>query len=159
MAEHDPDPVHGGTQAPGQEGGPDPREDLVDEDNPYLEALLQELDQGQEDAHDTQEARNELAISILSSASARRKIRKADHCKFCNSFNGPMDLRAHLEEREDCFILYCRMMHYKTPDALLSSLFTCLFCSTNDAQLASHLKSHNQCYQRYCEKFDVKSIR
>ena len=157
MAEQDPDPVNGGTQSPGQEGGPDPGEDLDDEDNPYLDALLEELDQ--HDAHDTQGARNELARSILSSASARRKIRKAEHCKFCNSFNGPMDLRAHLEEREDCFILYSRLMHLKTADGLLSSLFTCLFCSTNDAQLASHLRSHNQCYQRYCEKLDVTSIR
>ena len=150
---------------PGREGG-DGREE--EEDNPFLDALIQELDLPDHDPpndvpggddDETQEARNNLARAILSSASARKKIRKPDHCQFCNSFLDVMTLRAHLEEKEDCFNLYRRMLHLKTIDAILSSLFTCLYCQTTDAQLASHLKSHNQCFQRYCQKLNVTSIR
>ena len=147
--------------SPGQRGDQDNGAEVEVEHNPFLDALIEELDDAEppDDVPGGQEARKDLARTILSSASARRKIVKPEHCQFCGSFNDVMNLRAHLENREDCFNLYCRLMHLKTIDALLSSLFTCLFCQTDDLQLASHLRSHNRCFESYCQKFCVTSIR
>ena len=120
----------------------------------------EDASQGRADRNqDTQDRRNNLARTIISSTSARRKMKKPEHCHFCPSFNDITNLGDHLAENELCFNLYSRMTHLKSIDAILSSLFTCIFCPTNDGQLASHLKSHNQCFQRYCQKFDVTTVR
>ena len=129
---------------------------------PVLQGDEEEADDSQgraESDQETQDQRNNLARSIISSTSARRKMKKPENCHFCASYNDVTNLGDHLAENESCFNLYSRMTHLKKLDAILSSLFTCIFCPTNDGQLASHLKSHNHCFQRYCEKFRVTTVR
>ena len=109
--------------------------DLLDEDsqnNDEDESIPHQSSQGfetQENARiiddienlEHQTAPNLVPVSILrhlSSASAQRKAIKEDNCKFCNFFGNRWNMEEHLTNSEQCQVLYSRLMHLKTIDAL-----------------------------------------
>ena len=149
--------------------------DLLDEDsqnNDEDESIPHQSSQGfetQENARiiddienlEHQTAPNLVPVSILrhlSSASAQRKAIKQDNCKFCNFFGNRWNMEEHLTNSEQCQVLYSRLMHLKTIDAILVSIFACLYCEQNFAQFSQHMKTSANCLQQYKLRFNVSNM-
>ena len=138
-------------------------------------SVLSDMSQDDEDSLATQEGpapgtveaspptspgRSMLRLKYISSSSAKRKMIKSTNCCFCvQNYDNPVELRAHLEASESCQWKYFRRFHHKTIDAVLNTLFTCVFCVTKDRRLFYHLENYPDCKAKYLEKFDCASIR
>lgn len=103
--------------------------------------------------------RPSIVRQYITSSSAKRRMVKSSNCQFCNMEINKFDLQNHLENNEVCKILYCRKYRVKEIKSIMVILFNCLFCDQeNVRQLAAHLKSNNQCRQRFLQMFNIAPV-
>ena len=95
----------------------------------------------------------------LSSSSAKRRRVKDTICYFCHGEYNSLTFEAHLLSSVDCQTLYMRSMHLRSVDAVMVSLFPCLYCQTPVTQLSNHLKSNASCREKFQQRFKVGSIK
>ena len=100
-----------------------------------------------------------ILAKYVTSSSARRRIQKVTHCNYCNSDNDRASLGLHLQQSARCMTLYSRRLHVKTVDAVLSTLYECLFCEDRVPKLFIHLERSEDCRLKYLQKFNVDSSR
>ena len=89
----------------------------------------------------------------------KRPRLKTNHCKYCEEVCNKENLEAHLNDCEDCKTSYFRDLKVTKVDAVLCLLFKCLFCESGPAKLSLHLATSQDCYDNYCTKFGVGSVR
>lgn len=104
-------------------------------------------------------SRSPLVSKYISSSSAKRRAIKAKNCCFCHQDHNRDSMELHLQQNERCMILYSRKLHVKTVDAILCRLYECLFCSARASKLFAHLEAHEECRNKYLDKFAVQSSR
>ena len=138
-----------GSQPAGGEGGEQPPAGIV----PLAPDPGQAVDAGSP-VH-----RSPIIGKYITSSSARRKVLKISHCNFCQQEHTRESLELHLQQSDRCKTLYLRKLHLKTIDAILCSLFECLFCPDRAPKLFNHLEANNQCKLQYLAKFNVLSSR
>ena len=103
--------------------------------------------------------RSPIIGKYISSSSARRKVIKLSHCNFCQQEHTRESLGLHLQQSDRCKTLYMRKLHVKKIDAVLCSVFECLFCPDRAPKLYNHLEANDQCKNQYLTKFDVTNSR
>ena len=103
--------------------------------------------------------RSPVVGKYITSSSARRKVIKLNHCNFCQQEHNRESLGRHLEQSDRCKTLYMRKLHVRTIDAVLCSLFECLFCPDRAPKLINHLEAKIQCKTQYLIKFQVSSSK
>ena len=89
----------------------------------------------------------------------KRQRLRSNHCKYCEEPCTRESLEAHLENSERCRNNYFDSLKVTNVDAVLCLLFRCIFCNDGPARLASHLTSSPGCYNSYCARFRVGSLR
>ena len=94
----------------------------------------------------------------LSSPHARRERVKQSPCMFCVENKDVLTLRDHLESSILCRTNYYSLLHVNSIDAVLSKTYVCIFCPDVGASLKTHLRTSNDCFQAYTEKFNVDSL-
>ena len=155
------------------QGGAD-AEGVIEADanvNPCLDALIHELEEGQDDDDEStsqlraedivRSPRNRLNNTVskyISSSSARRRIIKQNHCKFCQEDLNRETFEAHLRARQNCLTLYLRKLHLTTLEAVILKIFPCFFCDMKFQQLRHHLQTQPECLQQFQERFNVTSL-
>ena len=89
----------------------------------------------------------------------KRQRLRSDHCKFCEETCSRESLYAHLRQSVSCRNDYFSYLNVTKLDAVICLLFRCLFCNDGPARLATHLRSSPGCFNSYCTKFGVGTIR
>ena len=148
----------------------------MEEENENLNALIELLSQSESDNDEENfvhvagvadgsqinspaRAPNTQIHRYLSSSSAKRKRVKGNICHFCHGEYNCLTLEAHLLSSVDCQTLYMRSMHLRSVDAVLVSLFSCLYCQTPVTQLSHHLKRNAVCRGQFQQRFEVGSLK
>lgn len=147
----------------------------MEEENLNLNALIELLSQSESDneenvehidqeadgsqSHSPARATNSQIHRYLSSSSAKRRRIKETICYFCRGEYDCFTFEAHLLSSIDCQTLYMRSMHLRSVDAVLVSLFSCLFCQTTVKQLSHHLKRNADCREQFQQRFKVGSLK
>ena len=148
----------------------------MEEENPNLNALIELLSQSESDNDEESveqvdrgadgsqirspaRANNTQINRYLSSSSAKKRRVKETICYFCRGEYDCFTFEAHLLSSVDCQTLYMRSMHLRSVDAVLVSLFSCLFCQTPVAQLSHHLKRNEDCLKQFLQRFKVGSLK
>ena len=103
--------------------------------------------------------RSPVVGKYITSSSARRRVLKISHCNFCQQEHNRESLGRHLQQSDHCKTLYLRKLHVRSEDAILCSLFECLFCTDRAPKLFNHLEANNQCKMQYLVKFEVNSSK
>ena len=103
--------------------------------------------------------RSPTVLRYISSSSAKRRMRKQDHCHFCNLSVEKLELEEHLRRSESCKILYFRKLHCKDLNAVLSVLYDCLYCNMERMRLFYHLETNPDCKRQYQDRFSLNSSR
>ena len=94
----------------------------------------------------------------LSSSSARRRVVKQTHCRYCIGEYNREDFEEHLLRSQNCLTLYLRSWHLKTLEAVLLKIFPCFYCDNHFRQLKHHLRTQPNCFQQFKERFNVETI-
>ena len=138
------------------------------DNNPLLDALLNALDDEDQNGAENVEAgdenerhQNQVARRVsrhLSSSSAKRRMVKESNCHFCREECTRLTLEHHLQTNPNCLILYSRKYHLKSVDAIILKIYPCLYCDQHFRQLSHHLQTQPECFQQFKEKFNVNSL-
>lgn len=132
-----------------------------DDDPPSLEpeTTSDDSDDGDNDLLVTT-PRMAFNIDVDPSSPFRKRPRlRTGHCKFCEQICSRGELEAHLGLSESCKEAYFSHLKVTKIDAVMCILYRCLFCNDGPARLSSHLSSSPSCYNDYCTKFEVNSVR
>ena len=143
--------------------------DVPDGENPLLDELVRVLEEDGDDheAHDgpaaagvpgSPHAGAQLVRRYLSSSSAKRRVRKDEHCNFCHLHLNKATLEDHLNTTESCKLLYLRRAHLKTVPAVMVHSFGCLYCDNPFNKLQVHLRSSPDCLRQFCARFSVDTV-
>ena len=97
--------------------------------------------------------------NYFSSPTARQQRLKISPCMFCDAVKDVHSLRDHLERSSNCRHLYFSLLHVSSTDGVMCKTFKCLFCNEGGNYLRSHLNSSNACFNGYCIKFKVTTIK
>lgn len=97
--------------------------------------------------------------NYFSSPTARQQRLKNSPCMFCDAIKDVHSLRDHLERSSNCRHLYFSLLHVSSIDGIMCKTFKCLFCNDGGNYLRSHLNSSNACFNGYCTKFNVTTIK
>ena len=88
----------------------------------------------------------------------KRPRLKSSHCKYCPVESSRAALEEHLIQSDDCKSRYFEDLKVSKIETVLCLLFDCMFCDEGVNKLASHLKSNQECLDRYCRRFNTSSI-
>ena len=100
-----------------------------------------------------------ILVQNLSSSGLKRRIKKNNHCRFCNENKSRLNLEEHLLESVICGALYMRENMVRSIDAVLVKIFACLNCPMlRNTYLKPHLQKESSCLQYYRNKFNLNSV-
>lgn len=139
-----------------------------------LDALINILDDetlvpdGDVEIHDSEDERDDIPLVAnvphivvdpnINPLPKRQRLR-SNHCKYCEEACSRENLGAHLDQSERCRRNYFDALKVTNIDAVLLLIFQCLYCNDGPARLSSHLSSSPGCYNSYCARFGVGSLR
>ena len=93
----------------------------------------------------------------FSTASAKRRKVKEEHCHFCNASVPGKDLVGHLEAKPRCHHLYVRALKVTSEKDLINKLFICEFCfEEKRSNFKDHVMKKRKCLESYLKKFQLK---
>ena len=97
--------------------------------------------------------------SYISSPSAKRF--KTSHCHFCKQSIIEADqFELHLRSSDTCSSLYKRKLKVRSIESVLVLTFYCLFCKNGGPKkFPHHLEQSTECFNSYCQRYNVGSIR
>ena len=88
--------------------------------------------------------------SYLTTSSAKRKLKKAFHCKFCNETLLGQDLFYHLKETRKCRTCYQKVHRICSFELLVQKIFSCQVCyETKRVDFRKHLVKNRACLEEY----------
>jgi len=104
--------------------------------------------------------RNRQRRVTISSSEVKRNRLKESHCNYCNLQIDKEDVEFHLLESNICSQFYLKQYRCQSIDSVLLKLFPCLFCSiSKTVKMKIHLTQKDECFQKYCNKWNVSSVR
>ena len=101
--------------------------------------------------------RNTL-LRYLTTSSAKRKLIKAFHCKFCHETLLGQDLFNHLKESRKCRTCYQKVHRICSFEMLVQKIFSCEVCyETKRVDFRKHLVKNRACLEEYQKRTNKQS--